>query len=32
MPDDIFAVSFGTEWYIEKGVVPSDGPTTGWLF
>ena len=29
MPDEIFAVSFGTEWYIEKGVAAGDGPDDG---
>ncbi len=32
MPDEFFAVSFGTEWYIEKGVAAGDGPREGWLF
>jgi LmbE family N-acetylglucosaminyl deacetylase len=30
MPDEAFAASFGTEWYIQKGVEP--GPRPGWLF
>lgn len=32
MPDEAFAVSFGTEWFIEKGVPAGDGPVTGWFF
>ncbi len=32
MPDDVFAMSFGTEWFIEHGVTPGAGPRTGWLF
>jgi LmbE family N-acetylglucosaminyl deacetylase len=32
MPDEIFAVSFGTEWFIERGVAAGDGPKDGWLF
>lgn len=32
MPDEVFAVSFGTEWFIEKGVEAGGGPTEGWLF
>jgi LmbE family N-acetylglucosaminyl deacetylase len=32
MPDDVFAMSFGTEWFIEKGVAPGAGPRAGWLF
>ena len=32
MPDEMFRVSFGTEWYIEKGVAPGTGPRPGWLF
>lgn len=30
MPDDVFLLAFGTEWYIKKGATP--GPRTGWLF
>ena len=30
MPDDIFAMSFGTEWFIKKGSEPGVRP--GWLF
>jgi LmbE family N-acetylglucosaminyl deacetylase len=30
MPDEAFAVAFGTEWFIEKGAQP--GPRAGWLF
>lgn len=32
MPDPVFAASFGTEWYIEKGVATGNGPVPGWLF
>jgi len=32
MPDEMFARSFGTEWFIEKGVTPNGGPRRGWLF
>ncbi len=32
MPDDVFAASFGTEWFIEKGVPAGGGPVDGWLF
>jgi LmbE family N-acetylglucosaminyl deacetylase len=32
MPDEMFASSFGTEWYIEKGVEAGNGPSTGWIF
>jgi LmbE family N-acetylglucosaminyl deacetylase len=32
MPDEMFAASFGTEWYIEKGVAAGDGPQPGWIF
>ena len=32
MPDDVFTMSFGTEWFIEKGVTTGSGPRTGWLF
>jgi LmbE family N-acetylglucosaminyl deacetylase len=32
MPDEMFAASFGTEWYIEKGVEPGAGPQPGWIF
>ena len=31
MPDEVFAVAFGTEWFIEKGVE-ADGPKPGWFF
>jgi len=31
MPEEIFALAFGTEWYIERGVEPA-GPTPGWVF
>ena len=30
MPDEAFAGSFGTEWFIERGAEP--GLRTGWLF
>jgi LmbE family N-acetylglucosaminyl deacetylase len=30
MPEDIFRLAFGTEWYIKKGAPP--GPRDGWLF
>ncbi len=30
MPDEAFSQSFGTEWFIQKGVEP--GPRPGWLF
>ena len=30
MPDEAFVGSFGTEWFIERGVEP--GLRTGWLF
>jgi LmbE family N-acetylglucosaminyl deacetylase len=30
MPDEIFAVAFGTEWFIERGREPGMRP--GWLF
>jgi LmbE family N-acetylglucosaminyl deacetylase len=29
MPEDVFAMAFGSEWYIEPGVVPE--LHTGWL-
>jgi len=32
MPDELFSRSFGTEWFIEKGVTPNGGPRRGWLF
>jgi LmbE family N-acetylglucosaminyl deacetylase len=32
MPDDVFALSFGTEWFIEKGIQPGTGPRLGWIF
>ncbi len=31
MSEEVFAASFGTEWFIEKGVEPH-GPQPGWLF
>jgi LmbE family N-acetylglucosaminyl deacetylase len=31
MPEEVFAVAFGTEWYIEHGVTPT-GPQPGWIF
>jgi len=31
MPDDVFALAFAREWYIERGVEPT-GPQPGWLF
>jgi LmbE family N-acetylglucosaminyl deacetylase len=31
MPDEAFARSFGTEWFIEKGVPSGAGPREGWL-
>jgi LmbE family N-acetylglucosaminyl deacetylase len=31
MPDDAFARSFGTEWFIEKDVPAGGGPRQGWL-
>ena len=31
MPDDVFARSFGTEWFIEKGAPVGAGPRPGWL-
>ncbi len=31
MPDEVFARSFGTEWFIEKGVATGAGPRQGWL-
>jgi LmbE family N-acetylglucosaminyl deacetylase len=30
MPDETFAVAFGTEWFIRKGAAPGLSP--GWLF
>ena len=30
MPDEVFAMAFGTEWYIKRGAEP--GPRPGWLF
>ncbi len=30
MPDDVFALAFGTEWFIKKGETP--GPRPRWLF
>ena len=33
MPDDMFAMAFGREWFIEHDrTPPPDGPRTGWLF
>jgi LmbE family N-acetylglucosaminyl deacetylase len=32
MPEEMFAASFGTEWYIEKGVDPNGTPRQGWFF
>jgi LmbE family N-acetylglucosaminyl deacetylase len=32
MPEEIFALAFGAEWFIEPGVTPGAGPVTGWLF
>jgi hypothetical protein len=29
MPEEVFAVAFGTEWYIEPGAPP--GLRQGWL-
>ncbi len=31
MPDDLFALAFATEWFIERGVDPA-GPQPGWVF
>jgi LmbE family N-acetylglucosaminyl deacetylase len=31
MSEDVFAEVFGTEWFIESGVVPH-GPQPGWFF
>ena len=31
MPQEMFAVSFGTEWFIEPGVE-THGPQPGWIF
>ena len=31
MPDEVFAMAFGTEWYIERGA-PTGGPRPGWIF
>jgi hypothetical protein len=31
MPDEVFAHSFGIEWFIERGVE-ADGPREGWIF
>jgi LmbE family N-acetylglucosaminyl deacetylase len=31
MPDEIFALAFSTEWYVEPGVE-STGPRPGWIF
>lgn len=30
MSDEVFAVAFGTEWFIEHGAAP--GPRPGWFF
>lgn len=30
MPDEVFAMGFGTEWFIKKGATPGMRP--GWLF
>ena len=32
MPDEMFTHSFGTEWFIEKGVPAGSGPRVGWIF
>ena len=33
MPEDQFALAFGTEWFIRAGAAPHpDGPTEGWFF
>ena len=32
MPDEMFAASFGTEWFIESGVEQEGGPRRGWFF
>ena len=31
MPDEMFLMAFGTEWFLEPGVEP-DGPGPGWIF
>ena len=31
MPDEIFALAFATEWFIERGVEPA-GAQPGWIF
>jgi LmbE family N-acetylglucosaminyl deacetylase len=31
MPEEVFALSFGIEWFIERDVE-ADGPRTGWIF
>jgi hypothetical protein len=31
MPEEVFALAFGTEWFIERGVQ-ADGPRHGWIF
>lgn len=31
MPEEIFALSFGTEWFIEP-ALPASGPQPGWIF
>jgi LmbE family N-acetylglucosaminyl deacetylase len=32
MPDEMFSTSFGTEWFIERGVEQEGGPRRGWFF
>jgi LmbE family N-acetylglucosaminyl deacetylase len=32
MPEAVFAMAFGTEWFIERGVPTGAGPQTGWIF
>ena len=32
MPDEVFTLSFGTEWFIERGVETGSGPRVGWIF
>ncbi|CAB4812940.1 MAG: GlcNAc-PI de-N-acetylase [Actinobacteria bacterium] len=31
MPEEVFALAFGTEWFIERGVS-TDAPQHGWIF
>lgn len=31
MPDEVFTLAFGTEWFIERGVT-TDAPQHGWIF